>query len=90
MRNARREQTRLDAAIELRNWLFGRPTPDTVAALGALTAVRGEVVRFSASFGPRGDATDADGDATAINVSGIATDDEEVIDAEPAESPTGD
>jgi hypothetical protein len=96
MRSGKQESTRLKAACELRDWLFGSPSPDHALALGGtLSEVRGEIVRFSAAFGPsmsRGAATDADGgtasDATTINVSGIATDDEEVIDAEaPADMP---
>jgi hypothetical protein len=90
MRNGKREQTRLKAACELRNWCFGSPAPDHALALGgALSEVRGEIVRFSAAFGPsmsrgetNGAADGAASDAPAINVEGIATDDEEIIDAE--------
>ena len=92
MRHGKQESTRLKATCELRDWLFGSPSPDHALALnGPLTEVRGEIVRFVGSFGPplaRGEAKDeADGTATAINVSGIARDDEEVIDAAPAENP---
>jgi hypothetical protein len=53
MRTARQESTRLKAACELRDWLFGSPSPDRALALGGtLAEIRGEVVRFSASFGP--------------------------------------
>lgn len=97
MRHGKQESIRLKAAVELRDWLFGSPSPDRALALnGTLSEVRGEIVRFSAAFGPRStqdEAQDADSgtasDATAINVEGIATDDEEVIDAEAsAETPT--
>ena len=91
MRHARREETRLKAAVELRNWLFGAPSPDhTIALGGTLTEVRGEVVRFAASFGRRPASVEMDGGkeageapGAAINVEGIdAADDEEVIEAE--------
>jgi hypothetical protein len=95
MRHGKQESTRLKATCELRDWLFGSPSPDRALALdgGALTGVRGEIVRFVASFGPsmsRGETTASD--AMAIHASGLTTDDEEVIDAEPpidssAESP---
>lgn len=99
MRHGKQESIRLKAAVELRDWLFGSPSPDRALALGGtLSEVRGEIVRFSAAFGPstaRGETNGetngaADGtasDATAINIDGIATDDEEVIDAEPVETP---
>ncbi len=98
MRNGKQESVRLKAACELRDWLFGSPSPDRALALnGTLSEVRGEIVRFSAAFGPstaRGETNgeadgtaSTEGDATAINIDGIATDDEEVIDAEPVETP---
>ena len=53
MRNGKQESIRLKAACELRDWLFGSPSPDRALALnGPLSEVRGEIVRFVGSFGP--------------------------------------